>query len=173
MSMRSTQEEADTRLVLHAVHSQFKTVVISSRDTDVLLLLVTNFPLTQCDHLRMISGTSKKRRYIPIDAVFNNLPRNSYTALIPFHALAGYDTTCLTNHTKQSSWKVFKEHHNLLKNLGIGEHTQETISWQRHSSAECRMCTEQTLSLQHDICCSPRLLNQKQSHQQVMLIISI
>ena len=38
--LKSTHEEADTRLVLHAVHSQFHTVVVSSRDTDVLLLLV-------------------------------------------------------------------------------------------------------------------------------------
>ena len=41
--LKSTHEEADTRLVLHAVHSQFHTVVVSSRDIDVLLLLVSHF----------------------------------------------------------------------------------------------------------------------------------
>ena len=70
--LKSTHEEADTRLVLHAVHSQFHTVVVSSRDTDVLLLLVSHFQRMQCQHLWMKSGTSKKRRYIPIDEVSTN-----------------------------------------------------------------------------------------------------
>ena len=43
--LTSTREEADTRLVLHAVHSQFHTVVVSSRDTDILLLLVSHFQI--------------------------------------------------------------------------------------------------------------------------------
>ena len=75
--LKSTHEEADTRLVLHTVHSQFHAVVLSSRDTDVLLLLVSHFQRMQCQHLWMKSGTSKKRRYIPIDAVFNKLPSGS------------------------------------------------------------------------------------------------
>lgn len=128
--LKATHEEADTRLVLHAVHasSQFNTVVVSSRDTDVLVLLVSHFTRVQCEHLWMLSGTTNKRRYIPIDAVFNNLPRDSATTLLPFHALTGCDTTSyFANHTKMSSWKVFKEHHQLLINLGIGELTEETI----------------------------------------------
>ncbi len=126
--LRATHEEADIRLMLHAVHSQFNTVVVSSGDTDVLVLLVSNFPLAQCERLWMLSGTAKKRQYIPIDAVFNNLPRDSATNLLPFHALTGCDTTSyFANHTKRFSWKVFKEHHQLLKNYGIGELTEETI----------------------------------------------
>ena len=126
--LKSTHEEADTRLVLHAVHSQFHTVVVSSRDTDVLLLLVSHFQRTQCQHLWMKSGTSKKRRYIPIDAVFNKLPSGSASSLLAFHALTGCDTTSyIENHTKRSSWKIFKEHHGLPKNLGIGELTDDTI----------------------------------------------
>ena len=91
--LKSTHEEADTRLVMHAVHSQFHTVVVSSRDTDVLLLLVSHFQRMQCQHLWMKSGTSKKRRCIPIDAVFNKLPGGSASSLVAFHALTGCDTT--------------------------------------------------------------------------------
>ena len=58
--LKSTHEEADTILVLHAVHSQFHTVVVSSRDTDVLLLLVSHFQSMQCEYLWIESGTSKK-----------------------------------------------------------------------------------------------------------------
>ena len=57
-NLRANHNEADTRLVLHAVHSQFNTVVVSSRDTDVLVLLVSHFPRVQCNHLWMMSGTS-------------------------------------------------------------------------------------------------------------------
>ena len=126
--LKATHEEADTRLVLHAVHSQFNTVVVSSRDTDVLVLLVSHFPRVQCEHLWMLSGTSKKWQYIPIDAVFNDLPTDSAPHLLPFHALTGCDSTSyFANHTKRSSWKVFIEHHQLLNNLGIGDLTEETI----------------------------------------------
>jgi len=61
--LKATHEEADTRLVLHAVHasSQFNTVVVSSRDTDVLVLLVSHFTRVQYEHLWMLSGTTKKR----------------------------------------------------------------------------------------------------------------
>ena len=94
--------------------------IVSSRDTDDLLILVSHIPIAQCEHLWMMSGTSKKRCYIQIDAVFNNLPQSLYTALLPFHALTGCDTTSYFANHKQSSWKVFKVHHNLLNNLGIG-----------------------------------------------------
>ena len=126
--LRATHEEADTRLMLHAVHSQFNTVVVSSRDTDVLVILVANFPRVQCERLWMLSGTAKKRKYTPIDAVFQNLPRDSATNLLPFHALTGCDTTSyFANHTNRSSWKVFTEHHQFLKHTGIHELTEETI----------------------------------------------
>ena len=59
----STHEEADTRLVLHAIHCQFNTIVVASRDTDVLLLLMYHFQRVNCEHLWMMCGTSKKRRY--------------------------------------------------------------------------------------------------------------
>ena len=71
------------------------------------------------------SGTSKKRWYIPIDAVSYKLPRGSEASLLAFHALSGCDTTSyITNHTKWSSGNTFKEHHSSLKNLGIGEITE-------------------------------------------------
>ena len=108
--LKSTHEEANTR------------------ETDFLLLLVSHFQIMQCQHRWMKSGTSKKRRYIPIDAVFNKLPCGSASSLLTFHALTGCDTTSyIANHTKRSSWKIFKEHHGLLKNLGIGELTDDTM----------------------------------------------
>ena len=107
--LKSTHEEADTRLVLHAVNANFNTVVVSSRDTDVLLLLVFHSQRMQCQHFWMMSSASKKRRYIPIAEVFYKLPTGSAPSLLPFHALTGCDTTSyIANHTKRSSWKTFE-----------------------------------------------------------------
>ena len=134
--LESTHEEADTRLVLRAMHSEFNTVVVASRDTDVLLVLLSHFKRAKCKHLWMMSGTSKKRRYILIGDVFNKLPGNSAAFLLPHHALTGSDTTSyIANHTKRSSWKAFKEHHELLKNLGVSELKDETIK-----SSEAFVC---------------------------------
>ena len=125
--LKATHEEADTRMVLHAVHSQHNTVVVSSKDTDVLVLLLSHFQHIHCEHLWMLTGTAKKPRYIQIGAVFNNLPTDSATNLLPFHALTGCDTTSyFANHTKKSAWKTFIEHHGLLSNLGIGTLTETT-----------------------------------------------
>ena len=60
----STNEEADTRLVLHAVHSQFHTVVATSRYTDVLLLLVSHFQRMPCqDYLDEVRHVKKTAVY--------------------------------------------------------------------------------------------------------------
>ena len=120
------------RLVLHAVHSHVRTVVVSSRNTDVLLILVSHFQPMQRAYIWMKSDTSTKRRY----AVINKLTRRSAASLLAFYALVGCDTTsCITNHTKRSSWKIFKEH---LQKLGIGELTEKTIK--SSETFVCRIC---------------------------------
>ena len=126
--LRCNHEEADTRLVLHALYSTNETVVVSSRDTDVLVLLVAHYPLAKCKKLWMVSGTSGRHRYIPIDAVYNKLPPTSAPCLLTFHALTGCDTTSyFANHTKKSAWKIFNDNHQLLCDVGIGELTRETV----------------------------------------------
>ena len=57
-------EEADTRLILHlceAVDEGYERVLVISRDTDVLLLLVHFMP-TKPVEVWMISGTAKSRK---------------------------------------------------------------------------------------------------------------
>ncbi len=126
-SLRSTHEEADTRLVLHAAHSRFETVV-PSRDTDVILLLVAHFRHIHFDNLWVMAGTSKARKFIPVGTVCNSLPNDLVGNLLAFHALTGCDTTSyMANHSKQTSWTLFKEHYALLNGLGVGDITKETI----------------------------------------------
>ena len=125
------------------------------------------------DEVRNIK-LSKKRRYVPIDAVFNKVTKGSAASLLTFHALTGCDTSFyIAKHIRRSSWKIFKEHPGLLKNLGICDPTEETIHQVfRTETFVCRiyyMCRESTLSMQHGSYCSPRQGNQfKQRPQQVM-----
>ena len=111
-------------MVLHAIKSISKTAVVHARDMDVLLLLVSHFPRLQCTSLGMMLGISKKRNCIPIGVVYNNLPSNSTSSLLPLHALTGCDTTSyLSNHSKWPVWKIFKEYFPILHGLGEGEMT--------------------------------------------------
>ena len=117
----------------------------------------------------MKSGTSKKRLHIPIYAVFNKLTRGSAASLLEFHVL----TVCHTNPyiadlNKRSSWKIFKGHHGFLKNLGIGELTEETLKF----SEKC-VCRIYNVYRTDSIDASRLLLlsktgNRKQSPQQVI-----
>ena len=96
-----------------------------------------------------MSGTSKKKRYILVSEVFNNLPRDAVPSLSPFHALSGCDTTSFfANHSKKTSWKTFLQHYALIKQLGLGDLTDETI--QSCETFVCRMYNVQTTDSVND-----------------------
>jgi hypothetical protein len=139
----ATHEEADTRLILHCAKSNLDTIVVSARDTDVLLLLIAHAPHIPCTNLWMKSGTAAKRKYYNIKAIYENLPAGSTKALLPFHALTGCDTTSfIYNHSKKSAWKIFLEHHQLLSSIGEGELTE-----QKKKAVEKFICTMYKLDL--------------------------
>ncbi|CAB3985581.1 Hypothetical predicted protein [Paramuricea clavata] len=98
------------------------TVVVSARDTDLLLLLVAHLPSMPSANVRMMAGTAARRQFFNIRAISENLPAGSLSALLPFHALTGSDTTShIQNHSKLSAWKTFQDKHHLLASLGEGE----------------------------------------------------
>ncbi|CAG9817325.1 unnamed protein product [Phaedon cochleariae] len=69
-SLAATHEEADTRVVLHAVHSDADNIVIMARDTDICLLLIHHFDkmtsseafhaVTGCDSTSHLATITKK-----------------------------------------------------------------------------------------------------------------
>lgn len=65
-SLRASHEEADTRMILHAVDSTANNVVVMTRDTDVVLLLAHHFAKMKCSHLWVMSGTARDIKYIPV-----------------------------------------------------------------------------------------------------------
>ena len=117
--LSSTQEEADTRMVLHAIYSGFKYIVVSSRDTDVLVLLASHFQKTDCTELWMMVGTTKKPKFIPVHNVVKDIPQHLLESLIPFHTLTGCDTTSfIAQHSKFTAWTALVSNSHLIKNLG-------------------------------------------------------
>lgn len=137
-SLRAKHEEADTRFILHCLHAGTQNIVVSARDTDVFILLVAHFHRFNCAHLWMKAGTSKKQKYIPVHTVCSELLFGPTVAqaLLPFHALTGCDTVSfLAGHSKKTTWKVFKEHYELLIDLGNGDLNDDKIK-----SAEKFVC---------------------------------
>ena len=64
-------EEADTRLLLHAKHTAFDFVriVVQSPDTDVLVLCCSQSSLHGCDEWWFHTGTRDKTRYIQVHCI--------------------------------------------------------------------------------------------------------
>ena len=104
--LASTQEEADTRIILHALYSdklyQEKSVqgciVVKSPDTEVLVLYVHYFPkMKNTSELLfqtgLITSTKDCRRYIPVHELCKSVSSVVCEILPDVHALTGCDTT--------------------------------------------------------------------------------
>ena len=131
----SSQEEADTRIILHCLHvasnSSESSVIVRSPDTDVLLLLVRFLSSIEGDkRVFFDTGQGNKRRILSInDIVASN---HEICAILPaFHAFTGCDTTSSfvrrgkTGPLKlllknQNHLEVFKE---LGKSIDVNEST--------------------------------------------------
>ena len=103
----STQEEADTRMLLHAAHANdtFSAagiqgrIVIKSPDTDVLVLAVHYFPQMDSVKERWIETgvvsirTTDLRRFIPVHDICRSHSPVFIKILPAIHALTGCDST--------------------------------------------------------------------------------
>ena len=105
--LASDQEEADTRIVLHARDAAargYNQVNILCRDTDVLVLLLA-YREQLCQEIWMFAGTLRQRRYIPVHRI--PLSEEKRKSLLAFHAITGCDTTSqFYGVGKASAWKV-------------------------------------------------------------------
>ena len=128
-SLKACHEEADTRIILHCMNNQASSIVIASRDTDVLVLLLAHFHEMPTTRVWQKAGTAAMRKYIPIHTIADRLAFNNSTMkdITAFHAITGSDTTSyLFRHGKKTCWKVFQEYSHLLTGLGQGELDEET-----------------------------------------------
>ena len=109
ISVESTQEEADTLLILYAseLHKTGKSVHISFPDTDVLGRALSAMP-TLADQSAAIMGTGVNGRPISLQRTSHALGENRAQALVSFHAISGCDTTgCIFGKNKTAWWNAF------------------------------------------------------------------
>ena len=110
-SLRANHEEADTRLILHCIHSHLETIVAVVRDTDVLLLLLARYDSMGCTRLYMKAGTSNAPKYFPVHEIRMLLSIDLVDTLLAFHAITGCDgVSQFSGHGKKTAWAVFKQH---------------------------------------------------------------
>ena len=85
----TAQEEADTRIFLHAKHASLThtSTVIVAEDTDVLILGLAFF--NEIANLYIRCGTQNRVRYIDINKLGASLGQDSCKALIGLHAFTG------------------------------------------------------------------------------------
>ena len=91
--LASSQEEADTRLALHAKHATgtHSHVIVISEDTDVFVMLLA-LEAEIGGHLLLRRGKKNKIRIIDISRLATIIGRDVCTALLGMHAWTGCDS---------------------------------------------------------------------------------
>ena len=110
--LRSEQEEADTRMLLHALDATQRgvtSITIQSPDTDVLVLTLWVYKRL-CPDTTVIVGTGGKRRSIPLGPLYEAGGEELVKALPGFHAFSGCDQiSTISGKSKVSCWKKLKK----------------------------------------------------------------
>ena len=108
--LESNQEEADTKIILHAVDATSDgatEIQIHSPDTDVFVLALRREP-ELCGNVSFVTGKGRNRRSIMLKPIVQALGEARTAALPAFHALSGADNTgCFSGHAKPLCWKAF------------------------------------------------------------------
>jgi len=97
----STHEEADTRLLLHAIHlaRAHSRVIVRCDDTDVLVLLIyyCGKGMFGDTKVYMNAGhctkTTNRQRFIPVNRITDDIGQDTSSCLPASHVISGSDTT--------------------------------------------------------------------------------
>ena len=112
--LHSNQEEADTRIILHAAHAAdegYSAVIITADDTDVLVLCLAFSSVISCP-LFQKRGTTNRVRYVDITKLRQTLGDGVCNALIGMHAYTGCDTvSAFAGRGKLAALKLIKSQH--------------------------------------------------------------
>ncbi|XP_078579479.1 uncharacterized protein LOC144863800 [Branchiostoma floridae x Branchiostoma japonicum] len=97
--LQCSQEEADTRLLLHALHAAetaSEAVVITAEDTDIMVISLAFAKRIPCKVYQKC-GTKNRTRFIDIDKLADTLGEEVCKALVGLHAFTGGYQYCLTS----------------------------------------------------------------------------
>ncbi|KAG1650805.1 putative Dol-P-Glc:Glc(2)Man(9)GlcNAc(2)-PP-Dol alpha-1,2-glucosyltransferase [Nymphon striatum] len=111
--LSSNQEEADTKLLLHAKHvfnaHPGKAVLIRSPsgDVDINILFLALFP-EDADRIYIDYGTGKSRKVLQLSTI--DMPDTLKSALVGFHAFSGNDyISSIFRKSKRICWKKIEK----------------------------------------------------------------
>ena len=132
--LTSTQEEADTRVLLHAIdvtETGATSLSIQNPDTDVLVLALWKFT-SLCDQTSVVVGTGAKRRSILLLPLYKTLGDLLVAALPGFHAFTGCDqTSTIYGKSKVACWNaLMKEDEQVSKafaNVGSSAQVRDDV----------------------------------------------
>ena len=124
----TTQEEADTKIVLHAVDAaahRATEINIHSPDTGVFIPSLRRNPRL-CYETTFITRTGQRHRVIKLQPIVHSLGTHKIAVLPARHALSGADNTgSFAGKGKATGWKTFQEASQeiitALANLGANE----------------------------------------------------
>ena len=114
--MKSTQEEADTRVLLHAgraAGNRCKAIVITAENTDILVLCI-GFSNIISSLVYQKVGTKTRQKYIDITKIVNSLGKDVCKAVIGLHAFTGCDNgLCVCWKRKAECTETYQEDYGL------------------------------------------------------------
>ncbi|CAH3161781.1 unnamed protein product [Pocillopora meandrina] len=152
--LRSTQEEADTKIILHALDASAQGATqlsIYSPDTDVLVLALRRYP-DLCSNSCFVTGTGNSRRVINLKSIADALGPTKTAALSAFHALTGADVTgSFSGKGKATCWDEFDNASTpilqALANLGCGEQPDDGTRSGKNQTESERLRPHKLLSI--------------------------
>jgi hypothetical protein len=106
-----THEEADTRMILYVddfARSKMHKVLITTTDTDVLVLAIRHFSQNDSDKLWIAFGCGTNFRCIAAHDIANSFGQGKPRALLAFHAFTGCDTmSFFAGREKKTAWNTW------------------------------------------------------------------
>ena len=110
--LQSTHEEADTRLLVHALHaarSGSKAVVVTAEDTDVMVICLGFHKDIPC-HIFQKRGTQNRTRFVDITKLGSAIGVTICNSLIGLHSFTGCDTvSAFAGRGKLGALKLLKK----------------------------------------------------------------
>ena len=123
--LHSNHEEADTRIVCHAIYAAkagAQTIVIQSPDTDILVLLLHHRSAIPAKNIFFSTGHEGKhtsmKRFIPVHTLYKLISPCQIAVLLSIYTLTGCDTVSFFfGHGKATAFQLMQKHAEQLQDL--------------------------------------------------------
>ena len=118
--LRSDHDEADSRMFVHLKYA-YNLNIVWSPDTDVAVFGIHFAEKLGLKELYLRTGIKRKKRFIPIHKIVNQLSTAMCQFLPAVHALTGCDSnSSFREHSMKSAFKVLQEANGLCEESNIG-----------------------------------------------------